>query len=229
MFGLFKKYNQDKPLILPFKNQVKSWLKANRKMKWGIQQAEFDKIIEPAKLSLEDINNGFIGSILCYGFGDDGSDHSDVVLSGKVAWDYVIQKWDVKVWQCQYIDFNKLDNIRLRPHAPKRPKGFYSVKFKPGDHKATQTSAQFRKIVENSTGCGPEGIQLLTITHPHLAILMNKRKISFMTFADYDIAPHGFYDFYDAVQMFCSQGILGLGIGNVDKKYPLFGICEIQL
>ena len=45
-----------------------------------------------------------------------------------------------------------------------------------------------------------------------------------MAFADYDVAPYGFNDFFDAVQMFCSNETLGLGIGNVDYNYPLFGI-----
>ncbi|NOX33714.1 MAG: hypothetical protein GXP56_08240 [Deltaproteobacteria bacterium] len=228
MFEFFKNFNKEKPLILPFERQVKLWQKASRKMGWGIKKIEFDKIIGPAGLSAKDETDGFIGSILCYGFGDDGSTHSDAVLSGKLAWDYVIQKWDVKVWQCQYIDFDKPDNIRLWPKAPKRPKGFYTVKFKPGNHKTDKTSARFRKMPGNSTGPGPEGIQLLTITHPHFADLMNQRQMPFMTFSDYDVAPHGFYDFYDAVQMFCSQDTLGLGIGNIDRNYPLFAISEIR-
>ncbi len=106
MFELFKIFYKEKPLILPVKKQVISWQKANRKMRWGIQKAEFGKIIEPGQL---------------------------------------------------------------------------------------------RKKAKENTGCGPEGIQLLTITHPNLARLMNQRKLSFMIFADYDVAPHGFYDFYDAV------------------------------
>ena len=50
----------------------------------------------------------------------------------------------------------------------------------------------------------------------------------FMAFADYDVAPHGVNDFCDALQMFCSQGILGLGIGNVDRNYPFFGIPTLR-
>ncbi|MBW1969993.1 MAG: hypothetical protein JRF45_15745 [Deltaproteobacteria bacterium] len=54
------------------------------------------------------------------------------------------------------------------------------------------------------------------------------RKMPFMAFADYDVAPHGVNDFCDALQMFCSQGILGLGIGNVDRNYPFFGIPTLR-
>ena len=57
---------------------------------------------------------------------------------------------------------------------------------------------------------------------------MNRRETPFMAFADYDLTPHGFSDFYDALQMFCSNDTLGLGIGNVDRNYPLFGIPTLR-
>ena len=82
--------------------------------------------------------------------------------------------------------------------------------------------------MDGDTGCGPEGIQLLTITHTHFADMMNERQIPFMIFADYDIAPYGHNDFFDAMQMFCSNDILGLGIGNVDFNYPFFGIPTLR-
>ena len=50
----------------------------------------------------------------------------------------------------------------------------------------------------------------------------------FMALADYDVAPHGFNDFYDAPQLFCSNNILGLGIRNVDRNYPLFGLPTLR-
>jgi hypothetical protein len=34
--------------------------------------------------------------------------------------------------------------------------------------------------------------------------------------------------FFDALQMFCSVDTLGLGIGNVDRNYPLFGIPTLR-
>ena len=93
----------------------------------------------------------------------------------------------------------------------------------------SSTVSQFRKRLGNETGLGPEGIQLLTITHRHLQKLMNDRKMPFMALADYDVAPYGHNDFFDAVQMFCSNNVLGLGIGNVDQDYPLFGIPSLLL
>ncbi len=45
-----------------------------------------------------------------------------------------------------------------------------------------------------------------------------------MILADYDIAPYGYYDFFDTLQIFSSNRILGLGIGNADQNYTGFGI-----
>jgi hypothetical protein len=49
-----------------------------------------------------------------------------------------------------------------------------------------------------------------------------------MALADYDVAPHGFYDFFDVPQLFSSNRILGLGIGHVDQHYQGFGIPTIR-
>lgn len=215
--------------ILPLSKQIRAWHKANRKMAWGIRQEEFGQIDAPPPLTDNDRDQGYIGAALFYGFGDGGCGNSDPVLSGKVAWEYAQNRWWRKTWQCEYIDFNKPDHIRLRPDAPPRPKGFYYAKFQPGERYQYLTVSQLRKRLKNETGLGPEGVQLLTITHKHFQELMNERKIPLMALADYDVAPYGFNDFFDAAQMFCSNEILGLGIGNVDQNYPLFGIPTIRL
>ncbi len=92
-----------------------------------------------------------------------------------------------------------------------------------------RTVSHFRKTRDDRTGLGPEGLQMLIITHPHLQQALDRRRLPCLTFADYDVAPHGFHDFYDAVQMFCSNNTLGLGIGNVDRNYPLFAIPALKL
>ena len=74
--------------ILTVQEQIKAWRKANRKMGWNITQEEFDKLAMIPSLTDGEVNQGFIGSALFYGFGDDGSGHSNAVLSGKLAWDY---------------------------------------------------------------------------------------------------------------------------------------------
>ena len=196
-------------IIFPMTEQVKAWCRANQKMGWGIE------------------NNEFIGAALFYGFGDDGRGNSNAVLSGKLAWDYALRRR--KTWQCEYVNFNKPEDIRLRPEAPDRPQGFYLAKITSGERFLNLTVAQVRKKLEIATGWGPEGFQFLAITHPHFADLMNERKIPFMALADYDVAPYGFNDFYDAPQLFCSNSKLGLGIGNVDRNYPLFGIPTLHL
>jgi hypothetical protein len=211
-------------LILPIERQVKAWHKANRKMGWGIKDREFADLQEPMGITESERKQGYIGTALFYGFGDDGAGNSNSIFSGKVAWEYGKKKWWTETWQCEYIDFDRPDDIRLRPGAPTRPKGFYYAKFRPGDEFLSLEVSQFRKRLGNETGCGPEGIQLLTITHRYFQKLMNERKMAFMALADYDVAPYGHKDFFDAAQIFCSNHVLGLGIGNVDQNYPLFGI-----
>jgi hypothetical protein len=221
-------HNKTKDLSSAMNKQIKAWHRANRKMAWGIKKEEFDNIQSPPPLSEDDLSEGFIGVGLFYGFGDDGYGNADPVLSGQVAWQYARKKWWRKTWQCEYIDFDKSDHIRLRLGAPPRPKGFYYAKFQPGIRFQSFTVSQLRKKFNNETGCGPEGIQFLAIINTQFQDLMNVRKIPFMALADYDVAPYGFNDFFDAVQMFCSNEVLGLGIGNVDFNYPVFGIPTIR-
>ena len=57
---------------------------------------------------------------------------------------------------------------------------------------------------------------------------MNEKNMPFMALADYDVAPYGDEDFFDAPQVFHSIGVLSLGIGHVDRNYPLFGIPTIR-
>ena len=171
---------------------------------------------------------GFSGTALFYGFGDDGSTGSDAVLSGKLAWEFSCRNRKGKSWQCEYIDFSKPEDIRLRPDAPTRPKGFYYAKIQLVARFQKMTVNQVRRTLDGDTGLGPEGFQLLGITHHHLVDWMNERKMPFMALADYDVAPYGFNDFFDAPQLFCSNSILGLGIGNVDRNYPLFGIPTLR-
>lgn len=198
-------------------------------MGWGIGQTEFDAIGPKPAVSKDDRRHGFSDVILSYGFGGDGQGHSDAALSGQRAWKFAVRRRKPKTWQCEYIDFEHSEHLRLRPGAPLRPRGFYFSKFRHGERFQYVSVSNFRKrMVQEDTGCGPEGFQLLTITHPHYASLMNSRQIMFMTFSDYDVAPHGYGDFFDAPQIFCSNGTLGLGIGHVDRNYPLFGIPSLR-
>lgn len=227
---LWKRAESSARHILPVPEQIAAWRKANRKMRWQIPDREFAAIPPPPELTERDIQDGFAGVILSYGFGDDGEGNADAVLSGRLAWNYAVRKRGrERTWQCEYVDFSQADHFRLRPDAPPRPRGFYFAGFRFGEYFPSITVKQFRKRMTRDTGCGPEGIQLLAVTHRHLADLMNARKLLFMAFADYDVAPYGFNDFFDALQMFCSIDKLALGIGNVDRNYPLFGIPTLRL
>jgi hypothetical protein len=219
------------PRILAAEEQIRAWIKANRRMKWGIEKEQFEKVQPPQLLTDCDRMEGFVGTVLFFGFGDDGTGHADAVLSGKRAWEYVSKirkrRW-LSTWQCEYIDLEKPDHIRLRPGAPKRPRGFYWAKLQPGGKYGPLTVAQARKRFDHETGCSAEGIQFLAITHPRFQKLMNDRKTPFMAFADYDVAPYGFNDFFDALQMFVSDDTVGLGIGNLDFNYRMFVIPTIR-
>lgn len=217
-------------LMLPADKQVRAWQRADRKMNWGIPATEFDEIAPMPQLSPEEIEEGFIGAVLSYGFGNDGHGNADSVLSAQRGWEYARKNIFRRTWQCEYVDFKKPENIRLRPGARPRLRGFYYAKFKPDKQKQPRTVSQIRKSLKNKdTGLGPEGFQLLAVTHTHFQKLMNNREMPFMVMADLDVAPHGFSDFYDAPQMFCSNNTLGLGIGNIDNRYPNFGIPTIRL
>ena len=74
----------------------------------------------------------------------------------------------------------------------------------------------------------PKVFRCSLVTHPHWVTFMDNGRLPFLVFADYDVAPYGYFDFFDAVQMFCSNQVLGLGIGNVDRDYPLFAIPEMS-
>lgn len=230
VFEFFKKCGHigASDYILPADKQLLAWRKANRKMKWGITEDEFISIEQPPALSPQDRKDGYTGVVLSYGFGGNGQGYADAVLSGRLAWVFAKRQLRRKTWQCRYIDFDKTDCFRLRPGATPRPKGFYYTKFRPGDAFLSFTISRYLKGLSGDTGCGPEGMQMIAVTHTHLAEWMNRRKIAFMAFADYEVAPYGFNDFFDCLQMFCSNDTLGLGIGNVDRVYPRFGIPSLR-
>lgn len=216
--------------FLPLDRQIKQWHRANRKMGWKITREEFHRLEAGRSPTMFEDRRDLGGTVLCYGFGDGGGNGCDPVLSGRRAWQYAARIRGLHTWKCQYIRLDQPEYIRLRPEAPVRPKGFYLAGIRLPAQAHTLTVKQFRKRLSSErTGLGPEGIQLLCITHPHLAMQMNARLLPFIALADYDVAPHGYYDFFDAVQMFCSNRTLGLGIGNIDRNYPLFGIADMAV
>ncbi|UCD30989.1 MAG: hypothetical protein JSV38_09200 [Desulfobacterales bacterium] len=50
-------------------------------MKWSITAAEFEMSEPPLPLTPKDKADSFIGTVLSYGFGDDGYRNADSVLS----------------------------------------------------------------------------------------------------------------------------------------------------
>jgi len=214
--------------FLSLARQARQWRKANKKMGWQIPCEEFQGLATWLQSLPSQHHPDFGGAALCYGFGDNGGGGSDAVFSGKRAWQYARRLWRIKTWQCQYIHLDRPDYFRLCPEAPARPIGFYLAFIRLPMKAKKITVSQFRKrLPADRTGLGPEGIQMLCITNPHFAKQMNERMMPFIALADYDVAPYGYNDFFDAMQMFCSNHTLGLGIGNVDRNYPLFGIGDM--
>jgi hypothetical protein len=156
---LWKKSNCHCDRLCPVSAQIAAWRKANRKMRWKISDTEFKTISSPPQLADTDIRDGFEGVILSYGFGDDGHGNADAVPSGKLAWEFAVKERKQKTWQCEYVDFNQPDHFRLRPTARSRPKGFYFAKFRFGEYFSSTTVSEFRKQVNQDTGCGPLWVQ----------------------------------------------------------------------
>jgi len=211
-------------MTVPVGGQIRAWRRANRRMRWKIPAAAFEAIAPPPELSDGDRRDGYTERVLCHGFGDDGRGHADPIASAGRSWDYARKTRRKKTWRCEYIEFDTTEHVRLRPGAPARPRGFYFVRFNPGIKYRRSTVRQVRCALGGDTGCAFEGLQLLAVTHSHWLEEMNRRHMPFMALADFDVAPFGYGDFYDAPQLFCSDGVFGLGIGHVDRVYPLFAV-----
>jgi hypothetical protein len=58
--------------------------------------------------------------------------------------------------------------------------------------------------------------------------IMDGEEIPFISLPDYDVAPHGFADFYDAPFLLSGGNILGMGVGNVSRPYPRYGSGSLR-
>jgi len=226
---LFQKKSVD-GFILDRNAQIRAWKKANKKMGWGIGQEEFDRIGQPPEIIEQDRRDGFVGAVLFYGFGDDGRGYSDAVLSGKLAWEYAVRSRKRRggTWKCDYVKFDDPKFIKLREDALPRPKGFYFRKVQLGKKYHNISVERARKQLGGDMGFGPEGIQLMTVTHPHYMKIMDGDEIPFISLPDYDVAPHGFGDFYDAPFLLATGNTPGMGVGNVSRQYPRYGSGSLR-
>ncbi len=207
--------------------QLRAWQRAARREGWPLAPPG-SAPGPPPPLDPGQAKEGWLGPFLFHGFGEDGAGGSDQVGSGLLAWRR-LERRHPRTWRCQYADFDRPGNLRLRPGAPARPRGFYWAFVHPGGGASPTTISRFRKgLAPGETGLAAEGLQLLAVSHPGLARLMGLGDFPFMALADYDVAPHGFGDFFESPQLFKSQGVLGLGVGNVDGTYPRFAIPRLR-
>jgi hypothetical protein len=211
--------------ILSRDAQVRAWKRANDKMAWGIGDEEFAGIQDASKVSDEERKDGFVGPVLFYGFGGDGKGSADAVLSGKLAWEYAVHRRKRRggTWTCGYVKFDDPKFLRLRENALPRPKGFYFGKIHLGKRYHNLSVARVRKELKHEVGFGPEGIQFLAVTHPHYVKMMDGVEIPYIFLPDYDVAPFGFGDFYDAPFLLSTGNKLGMGVGNMSRPYPKYG------
>lgn len=218
-------------IILDRDAQIMAWKKANKKMGWGIGQEEFDRIGQPPEITDQDRKDGFVGAVLFYGFGNDGTGHGDATLSGKLAWEYAVWSRNKRrggTWKCDYVRFDDPNFIRLREDATPRPKGFYFKKVQLGKKYHNISVERVRKKLGGDMGFGPEGIQFLAVTHPHYIRIMDGNEVPFISLPDYDVAPYGFGDFYDAPFLLATGNTLGIGVGNVSRPYPRYGSGSLR-
>jgi len=80
---------------------------------------EFERL-ERQSFEAKDRKDYLCGTVLSYGFGEDGSGNVDALPTGKRSSQYALKRWKNRIWQCQYLDFGKADFIRLDPEVPRR-------------------------------------------------------------------------------------------------------------
>lgn len=112
-------------MILSPDRQIAAWSSENKKFgKYKIPKAAFKTVgkLVPT-LTPADMADGYVGAVLCYGFGGNGA-VSDMVLSGRVPWECIASQR--VTWKLPEVSF--YDRRFLREFDGKhfdRPVGFY--------------------------------------------------------------------------------------------------------
>jgi hypothetical protein len=172
--------------------------------------------------------DGYVGAVLCYGFGGDGK-ISDMVLSGAVPWEYIASQRDTLKWE----SVNFKDRRFLREFAGKhsaRPVGFYWKLIQLGHIFQNKPVASVRDLINPADwGMGPEGIQFF-LTHPHYAEQMNGADNPFMDLPDYEVSSGGDGVFSAAPYLCFPRGLgqLRLGSGSVSHPDPDYGSGSLR-
>lgn len=166
------------------REQIEAWREANTRGGFGISDEEFDHIPESTYFDYNhELQNGYVGYCLFYGFGGDG-EHSDMMLSGKVAWEYLASRIPARKWH--RLDFDDPKKFRPRDGAHSRPKGFYWKKVHLGHYYIAQDRDEFHNLKPVSDwGMGPEGLQFLAVTHPHYVDCLRNKEFPFLMLGDY--------------------------------------------
>lgn len=208
--------------------QVDAWRRSNHRMGWGISDAAFHAITTPPELTKEDHADEVAAVVLFHGFGDDGTGNADAVASGRLAWEATRRNRKGRIWTCEHLDFKEPGCLRLWPGARPRPKGFYWGKVHTGSRYQTFSAAEFRARHQEESALSLEGLEMVAVTHSHMAPSIGSPGFPAMSLADYEVAPYGFGDYFDVPHLFFTNGLLALGLGHVDRNYPAFGIPTVR-
>lgn len=179
-------------MILPPDRQIAAWSRANRKFgRYKIPKSAFRAVeaLSVPNLTPADMSDGYVGAVLCYGFG--GNDTvSDMVLSGKVPWEYIASQR--ATWKWPQVNFDDRRFLRefIGKHS-ERPVGFYWKLIQLGHAFQSKPVASTRNLIMSTDwGMGPEGIQFF-LTHPHYAEQMDGTTNPFMDLSDYEVSSGG--------------------------------------
>jgi hypothetical protein len=206
--------------------QIELWKEANQRGNLGISKEEFASIPETPKLTEKDKVDGFVGTGLFYGFGTNGRGIADIILSGKISWEYID-----KFYRCSgvsdYIDF-RWSRMGLRPGAWSRPKGFFWKKVHLGQ-KYRKCARDDRKLLpEGDTGASFEALQLAGILIPEYIPQMNGKDKPFWDMIDYNIMPAPDSNIFRSLHLStCCDGIT-LFRAPVDAEGDTYGAVVLR-
>ncbi|MFH1947217.1 MAG: hypothetical protein ABIJ23_03625 [Candidatus Magasanikbacteria bacterium] len=218
-------------MILPPDRQIAAWSRANRKFgRYKIPKYAFRAVeaLSVPNLTFADMAEGYVGGILCYGFGGKGK-VSDMVLSGKVPWEYIASQR--ATWKWSQVNFDDRRSLRefIGKHS-ERPVGFYWKLIQLGHAFQSKPVASARDLIMSTDwGMGPEGIQFF-LTHPHYAEQMDGTTNPFMDLSDYEVSFDGVGVFSSApcVSFNRGGGELELNSGNVSHPLPNYGSGSLR-
>ncbi|HOX60834.1 MAG TPA: hypothetical protein PLV72_02395 [Candidatus Magasanikbacteria bacterium] len=248
--------------ILSPSHQIEAWLKANHGFAQNnkISKGAFksvDSLLVPT-LTPEDVEDGYLGAALFYGFGGNGTT-SDMVLSAEVPWRYIASvraTWLTWVWEDEHsyrVCSNECTGVMwgderfqqmqgsecfrfdppkpLRPFSGRhsdRPVGFYWKLIRLGHAHQGESVEVVRQLIKPSDWGMGPEGIQFFLTHPYCAELMNGEDFPFTNLPDFEVFLGG--AFSSAPCLCFGRGVGGLGLsgGGVSMSHPHSGSGSLR-